>query len=583
VCPRCDDSNIGSTIVSRSVPKEIATSPERQALVLTDMTQSVTDGHLTGAHRRALQIHADFSAEDASAIWLVCDRHPAEAVAFRFVDADLDVRDMTYGELAERSRRAAHVLASKGVGAGDRVASLLGKGPDLPALILGIWRLGAVYVPLFTAFAAATVAERIEDAGVMLVVTDTEQLPKVRDLSLPVLLANTEGAGGGAEDLGAALDAGPLWDGTTPVAGPETPIVQMATSGTTGKPKVVVHPLSYAASWQSYVELGLAPGESFWCGADPGWAYGLYTLIIGPLAAGVAGIFTCGTFKPEMTWQVLERLQVSDYAAAPTALRALRACDPGVELPELRRLSTAGEPLTPEVIEWSRERFGVDVHDHFGQTELGMTAGFAHHADLAREVVARAMGESLPGWTMTALRSDTDEPAPVGEVGRLAVDVARSHFFTFTGYGTARDNRGSRFTADGTYYLTGDLASLGEDGLIRFSSRDDDVILMAGYRIGPFDVESVLATHPQVVECAVVASPDAVRGEVVHAYVVPAAAPDDRDALARELQEWVRTRYAAHAYPRLVTFVDSLPKTPSGKIQRAALRALGSAYTGAAG
>jgi acetyl-CoA synthetase len=550
------------------------------------------DGHLTGAHQRALQIHAEFQSTDATAPWLVCDRHPTEALAFRFVDAELRVRDMTYGELAERSRRAAHLLAERGVGAGDRVASLLGKGPDLPALILGIWRLGAVYVPLFTAFAAATVAERIDDAGAKLVVTDAEQFSKVQDLSLPVLMANSRevsaGSAGGArgdgrDDLGAAMAAGPQWEESTPLTGPETPIVQMATSGTTGKPKVVVHPLGYAAGWQSYVELGLAPGESFWCGADPGWAYGLYTLIIGPLAAGVPSIFTCGTFKPETTWQVLGHLQVTDYAAAPTALRALRTCDPGIELPALRRLSTAGEPLTPEVSEWTRQRFGIDVHDHFGQSELGMTAGFAHHDDLAREVVARAMGESLPGWTVTVLRSDADEPAPVGEVGRLAVDLAGSPFFTFAGYGTARDNRGSRFTVDGSYYLTGDLASFGDDGLIRFSSRDDDVILMAGYRIGPFDVESVLVTHPQVVECAVVATPDPVRGEVVHAYVVPTATPDDPDVLVRELQEWVRTRYAAHAYPRLVTFVDSLPKTPSGKIQRAALRAARSTDTGTAG
>jgi acetyl-CoA synthetase len=174
----------------------------------------------------------------------------------------------------------------------------------------------------------------------------------------------------------------------------------MATSGTTGKPKVVVHPLSYAAGWQAYVELGLAPGSSYWCGADPGWAYGLYTLIIGPLAAGKASIFTCGAFKPEMTWRVLQELEVTDYASAPTALRTLRACDPGTELPALKRLSTAGEPLTPEVGEWSRKRFGIDVHDHFGQTELGMTAGFAQHPDLHR-----------PGHGPVVPRLERDGPA----------------------------------------------------------------------------------------------------------------------------------------------------------------------------
>lgn len=530
-----------------------------------------------GAQTRALEIHAAFNEQSGTAPWLMCDRHPAEDVAFRFVDDDLHVGDMSYGELATRSRRAAHFLAERGVGPGDRVASLLGKGPDLPVLILGIWRLGAVYVPLFTAFAASAVGERMSDADVRLVVTDLEQLPKVDDLQVQVALANVQQHASRADRdvLSSALLDGPEWDGDTPVGGPQAPIVQMATSGTTGKPKVVVHSLAYAAGWQSYVELGLAPDRNYWCGADPGWAYGLYTAIIGPLAAGITSIVTCGTFKPEMTWRVLDELSVSDFAAGPTALRALRACDPGTDLPALRRLSTAGEPLTPEVGVWSRERFGIDVHDHFGQTELGMPAGFAHHPDLDRDVVPRAMGESFPGWSVTVLQATSDDRAPVGEVGRLAVEVSTSPFFTFTGYGAARDVRGSRFTADGLYYLTGDLASFGEDGLIRFSSRDDDVILMAGYRIGPFDVESVLVAHPEVVECAVVATPDEVRGEVVHAYVVPASPPDDSAALARELQEWVRTRYAAHAYPRLVTFVDSLPKTPSGKIQRAALRAAG--------
>jgi acetyl-CoA synthetase len=529
------------------------------------------------AQQLTLDIHAAFNRSDASAPWLMCDRHPADKVAFRFVDNHLQVSDTTYGGLAQRSRRAAQFLSDRGIGPGDRVASLLGKGPDLPALILGIWRLGAVYVPLFTAFAADAVAERVADAGVVLVVTDRDNVAKVRGLPVEVVLAGAPGTGNSGDvddlrDLGSALVDGPEWSGTTPVSGPQAPIVQMATSGTTGKPKIVVQSLAYAAGWQAYVEIGLAPGDNFCCGADPGWAYGLYSLIIGPLAAGISSIFTCGSFKPELTWRVLDELRVSDYAAAPTALRALRACDPGVDLSALRRLSTAGEPLTPDLGIWTRRRFGSDVHDHFGQTELGMTAGFAHHPDLDRTVVARAMGVSLPGWSTTVLRAATDEPAPPGEVGRLAIDIPNSPFFTFTGYGAQRDVRGP-LTADGRHYLTGDLASIGEDGLIRFSSRDDDVILMAGYRIGPFDVESVLVGHPEVAECAVVATPDEVRGEVVHAYVVPASTPSDPAALVCELQDWVRTKYAAHAYPRLVTFVDALPKTPSGKVRREALRA----------
>lgn len=524
------------------------------------------------ALRRSEEIRLDFASPQARADWLLCDRHDPSTVAFRLVGDDLQVSDLTYAELAARSRRAAQMLSRHGIGPGDRVATLLTKGPDLPAVILGIWRLGAVYVPLFTAFAEAAVVDRLHDARAKLVVTDEAQAPKLQSLDVTVLRANV----GGAQDVPAdrnisrAMAEGEEWRGTSPALGPDAPLVQMATSGTTGKPKVVVHPLAYAAGWQSYLELALRAGRNLWCGADPGWAYGLYTLMVGPMASGLPAIFTHGTFKPEATWKVLEHLEVTDYAAAPTALRALRAADPGTDLPHLERISTAGEPLTPEVGEWTRSRFGVDVHDHFGQTELGMTAGFAHHPDLSRPVEPRAMGTSLPGWRMVALDPTADTPV-LNQVGRLAADIKNSPYFTFTGYGTERDHRASRFTADGAYYVTGDLASQDESGLIRFAARDDDVILMAGYRIGPFDIESVLVTHPRVAECAVVASPDEVRGEVIHAYVVTTNGATN-DALVVDLQTWVRTKYAAHAYPRLVTFVDALPKTPSGKVQRAVLR-----------
>lgn len=532
-------------------------------------------------HHRVSEILADFGSSSVTAPWLMCDRHPEEQVAFRFVREDLSEQVMTYGELKARSERAAHVLAAQGVGVGDRVASLMGKGPDLPALILGIWRLGAVYVPLFTAFAASTVADRVAAANVRVIVTDPVQASKVADLKCTVMLANLpEDYEPDASTSGFIpfVNGDVRLSGSAPIEGPETALVHMFTSGTTGKPKAVVHPLAYVAGWQSYLELGLAPGDTFWCGADPGWAYGLYTSLVAPMTAGIPSIVSCGAFKPEAAWRLLEALGVTDFAAAPTVFRAMRGADPKVELPSLRRLSSAGEPLTPDVGEWTRERLSVDVHDHFGQTELGMPAGFAHHPDLRLNPVPGAMGTAFPGWELTALKLDGDDIVDAGEVGRLAVRVDASPFFTFTGYGVDRDLRGSRFSEDGSYYLTGDLVSVDAEGLIRFSSRDDDVILMAGYRIGPFDVESVLVKHPAVAEAAVVASPDEVRGEVIHAFVVPTdpTLVDDlaaSQAMTAALQDWVKQNYGAHAYPRRITFTDSLPKTPSGKVQRAALRA----------
>lgn len=545
------------------------------------MSRAKGHGPLDG---RVAEILDDFSALDVTAPWLMCDRHPTERTAFRFFRDDLSEEVLTYGELRSRSHRAAATLVRAGVGPGDRVASLLGKGADLPALLLGIWRLGAVYVPLFTAFAATTVEERVVDCGARVIVTDASQLPKTTGLTCAVMMANVargQDVPAGITNLTAALldDAhdGDEVETDRATQGATAPIVHMFTSGTTGKPKAVVHPLRYLAGWQSYLEVALAPGESYWCAADPGWAYGLYTAVLAPMAAGIPSIMACGAFRPDLTWTLLQSAAVTDFAGAPTMYRALRVADPGIDLPHLRHLSSAGEPLTPDVGAWTRSRFGIDVHDHFGQTELGMPAGFPHHPAVRIPPVPGSMGRSLPGWTLAVLRADADEAAGTDEVGRLAVAVHSSDFFTFTGYGPDRDMRADRFTDDGAYYLTGDLASIDDDGLIHFSSREDDVILMAGYRIGPFDIESVLLTHPAVVEVAVVAAPDEVRGEVIHAFVVPnptQALNDGQQAavLTEQLQTWVKDKYGAHAYPRGVTFVEALPKTPSGKVQRVALR-----------
>ncbi|MFF0501922.1 AMP-binding protein [Nocardia aobensis] len=511
----------------------------------------------------------EFGAPQADVAWLLCDRHPSARTALTVADGPGSVTAYTYGELAEASRRVAAVLADAGVGRGDRVATVMGKSADLVAVVLGIWRLGAVYTPLFTAFAREAIGSRLADASVALVVADDDQVTKVPDGPWSVLVAGTDAADG----LRARMVAAHPEETTSMPVGGDGPLVHMFTSGTTGKPKGVVHPVRYAAGWVGYLEFGLGvrPDSTFWCGADPGWAYGLYTAIVAPLAAGVPTILLRGGFSPEITWALLEELAVTDFSAAPTVYRGLRAS--AAKVPEglvLQRLSSAGEPLTPEVNEWAEQALGLRVHDHYGQTELGMPIGFPHHPRLELPVRSGAMGVALPGWSMTVLDEERNEPAPPGVPGRLAVVVADSPFMTFHGYvgGVGAD----RFRADGAYFLTGDLASIDSEGVIRFSSRDDDVIIMAGYRIGPFDIESTLLRHPVVDECAVVAAPDEVRGEVVEAFVVLAPDTAESDELVAELQQWVKTNYAAHAYPRRIHFVDALPKTPSGKIQRAQLR-----------
>lgn len=522
----------------------------------------------TAVNTQVSEVARVFSAPDADPAWLLCDRHPSDAVAFTFVEPDGSTQDLTFGALRERSQRFAGLLTTLGVGGGDRVATLMGKGVDLVTVLLGTWRVGAVYVPLFTAFASEAVSSRLSGAGVKVVVADAGQAAKVPDGKWVLLVAGSEAQDGLAVQLATAQ---PVRSSTA--VGGDGAFVHMFTSGTTGAPKDVIHPLRYVAGWQSYLQLvlGVRGDSVYWCGADPGWAYGLYSAVVAPMASGLRSVLQLGGFDASATWKALATLGVTDYAAAPTVFRSLRTS--GVPVPEglcLQRLSSAGEPLTAEVNEWAGPALGLKVHDHYGQTEVGMTVGFPHHPDLEVPVVPQAMGVPLPGWSVTVLKEGSSVEAEIGEPGLLAVDVKASPLMTFTGYGGRETT--DRFTPDGRYYLSGDLATRNADGTLRFSSRDDDVIIMAGYRIGPFDVESVLVRHPAVTECAVVAAPDEVRGEVIEAFVVLRAGIEASGDLVEELQDHVRQHYAAHAYPRRVHIVASLPKTPSGKIQRAQVR-----------
>ncbi|MGW6693272.1 AMP-binding protein [Rhodococcus sp. NPDC054953] len=527
---------------------------------------------------------ARYDTADACAAELLCDRHPADAVAFTVIDADLSSRDLTYGELRDESTRFAAALADLGVEAGHCVATLMGKSAELVVALLGIWRRGAVHVPLFTAFAPPAIAFRLTSAGARVVVADRDQLGKLApgdDIPADAPWTTVVAAGDPESDaqlrLTDLLAAHTADDpkGAAVAVGGAAPLVQLFTSGTTGTPKGVPVPVRALASFHGYLEFGLdvRPDDVFWNAADPGWAYGLYYALLGPMAAGTRSLLLHAGFSAALTWQVIERFGVTNFAAAPTVYRSLRA-DTG-PVPDgltLRRASSAGEPLTPDVVAWSRSTLGCEVRDHYGQTEHGMFIVNAWADGLREQVPAGSMGRALPGWSCAVLRDDADEVAPPRTAGRVAIDTRRSPLMWFAGYVDAPEKTRQRFTADGRWYITGDAGSTDEDGHFFFSSRDDDVIIMAGYRIGPFDVESVLVMHEHVVEAAVVGMPDELRGEVLEAFVVLRDGVDGTDDLEAELQQLVKKKFAAHAYPRTVHFVPSLPKTPSGKVQRYILR-----------
>lgn len=535
---------------------------------------------------RVQELLAAFSGPAANAAQLLCDRHPAQDTAFTVILANLDSEDISYGELREKSTRFAAALSSLGVGPGDHVATLMGKSAELVIALLGIWRLGAVHVPLFTAFAHDAIAFRLQSSGTRLVICDADQRSKLvppgeipTDASTPVVVARGEAFGydqSFAEMVAGGSMAGesPLYDGGPVAVGGSGALVQLFTSGTTGSPKGVSIPLRAVASFVGYLEFGLdvRPDDVFWNMADPGWAYGLYFALIAPLAAGRRSLLLSAGFSAEQTWAVMDKFAVSNFAAAPTVYRSLRAAWAPGQRHQLRRASSAGEPLTPEVIDWGHEALGVEVRDHYGQTELGMVAGNAW-ADAFREPLrAGSMGRSLPGWSVEVLARDADVPAASNELGRLAINVPDSAFMWFDAYLQAPEKTAERYSADGTWYITGDAGRRDDDGYLYFSAREDDVIIMSGYRIGPFDVESVLVHHQAVAEVAAIGTPDALRGEVLEAFVVLRPPHSPSAALEHELQQLVKDKLAAHAFPRRIHFVAGLPKTPSGKIQRFVLR-----------
>ena len=503
-----------------------------------------------------------------------CDRWARDgAVALRWISKEFERVAVTYQQLQRDSARFANLLKARGIGKGDIVAGLLPRTPELLSVILGTWRAGAIYQPLFTAFGPAAIESRVTAVGgsqAKLIVADEIQAPKLKDLpNCPPVLVDDRARGGG--DFSAEMAMRSEVFAPVMLTG-DDPFVMLFTSGTTGKPKGVVYPLKNLLAFHVYARdgLDLKNGDSYWCVADPGWAYGLICTIVGPLMQGATTRMHEAAFTVEGALRIIKEEGVTNLAAAPTAYRLLKAAGEAAMAPikgQLRVASSAGEPLNEEVVKWAQHGLGVALRDHYGQTEMGMCVN-NHHA-LAHPTKPNSAGLPMPGFALAVL-DDSLRQVPRGTAGVLAVDRKASPLFHFDGYHKAAT---PALTED--WYVTGDTMMQDADGYFFFVGRNDDVITSAGYRIGPFDVESAAMERAEVAEVAVVGKPDPERTEIVKAWIVLRAGVAPSEALKADIQAHVRARLGAHAYPREIEFTTELPKTPSGKVQRFLLRQRG--------
>jgi len=498
----------------------------------------------------------------------------SDRVALRWMGADGQKRDVTYREFDAESARFANVLKARGIGPGDVVAGMLPRIPELLVAVLGTWRIGAVYQPLFTAFGPAAVQSRVVDpggSGAKLIVVDGANRGKLDEVpNCPPILTLRQGAVAreGDGDFEAEMAGQPAVCPPVMRRHDEAFII-LFTSGTTGKPKGVVYPLFALLQFAMYMRAGLDLRDSdiYWCFADPGWALGMIGTLTGPLLLGCTTVLYEGPFTVESTVRVVTELGVTNMVAAPTVFRVMRAAGTEAVAPmlgKLRAISSGGEPLNPELNRWAAEALATPIHEIYGQSEMGVN--FVNHHGLRHEARVGSVGLISPGMSCAVL-DDNLNPVPPGQTGVLAIDRSASPLFFFTGYWKAETP-----SFQGKWYLTGDVMKQDEDGYLYFTGRNDDIITSAGYRIGPSDVENVLIEHMSVAEAAVVGKPDPERTEIVKAFVVLRGNTEGTEALAEELRQLVRRRLSMHAYPREISFETELPKNPAGKVLRYMLR-----------
>jgi acyl-coenzyme A synthetase/AMP-(fatty) acid ligase len=475
------------------------------------------------------------------------ERSPASRLGIVAVDGEANRRDWHFGELIACSAGLSGAFAARGVRRGDVVMTLAGNRIEWVLTLLACWRMGAVALPCNTQLRRQDLEHRVGAANPKLCVGEERLLAELPDGVPTMTMAEVD----------AILDEDRPQE--TPAAiepmEAEDPALIVFTSGTTGEPRGVVHAYRYLFGQRTQAEhwFGSRKGDLAWCTTATGWSKSARNVFLAPWLTGAAAVIHDGRFDPAERLEFAAALGVNVLCQAPTEYRMLARRTELRELPALRRMVSAGEPLDPETIAAFKAATGLEPADGYGQTETGQVTG-----NLAGEPVRQgSMGKPLPGIE-TRIAGAED-----GAAGELQLRAASSPTFF------SRYLDGERF--EGEWWPTGDLVRVDADGYLFFEGRDDDIILSSGYRIGPTEVESALLSHPAVAEAAAVAAPDPERGAVVRAIVVPRDR-EPGEELARELQEHCKRETAPYKFPRIVEFAAELPKTSSGKIKRAQLR-----------
>jgi acetyl-CoA synthetase len=517
-------------------------------------------------------IPAEFNIAQA-----ICDRHCGQGRTALLYEGENGLPDeLSFEHLADRSKRLANALAGAGIGRGDRIGILLPQCPEALITHLAAYRLGAIALPLFTLFGPEALEYRLNDSGAKAVVSNAAGITKliaIKDkLSAgPFLVSIDERCDGQVRAWEDLIAAGSRYHACVRTSA-EDPAIIVYTSGTTGNPKGVLYAhrtlLGHLPGVELPHEFFPQPGDRMWTPADWAWAGGLMDVLLPSLYHGIPVVAKrMQKFDPEETFALLERLLVRNAFMPPTALKIMRQVpDPRSKFAySMRSVASGGERLGDEMLAWGREVFGLTVNEFYGQTEANLTVGNCASIMPLKE---GSMGRAIPGHALEVIGED-GEPLPPGEAGTIAVKAPDPVFFLR--YWDKPEATEEKYCNG--WLLSGDTGHRDEEGYFWFHGRNDDVIISGGYRIGPTEIEECLMQHPAVAMVAVVGVPDAVRGEVVKAFIVPRNGVTPDAGLHAEVQAYVKSRLSAHEYPRQIEFRESLPMTITGKIRRRDLRA----------